>query len=77
MTWIAKRDLLEESKSITMPVLMIQGAEETAYLNSWAEPMLETTTSCSMVTIPNAGHFVNLEQPEAFNKAALTFLDSL
>ena len=47
-----------------MQVLMIQGAEETA-------------TSCSMVTILNAGHFVNLEQPEAFNKAARTFLDSL
>jgi pimeloyl-ACP methyl ester carboxylesterase len=77
MTWIGKRDLLEQSKSITIPVLLIQDAEETAYLNAWAEPMLETVERCSMVTIPNAGHFVNLEQPEAFNKAVREFLDTL
>lgn len=77
MTWIHKRDLLEEYRFLTMPVLTIQGAEETAYANEWIEPMLEVVPDIRSVTIPEAGHFVNIEQPEAFNAAVREFLESL
>ena len=29
------------------------------------------------VVIPNAGHAANMDQPEAFNNAVLSFLDSV
>ena len=77
MTWIHKRDLLEESRSLTMPVLIIQGAEETAYVNEWVDPMLEAVPDIRSVVIPEAGHFVNIEQSDAFNQAIAQFLVSL
>lgn len=77
MTWIHKRDLLEASRSMSIPVLSIQGAEETAYANEWIEPMLEAVPGICSVTIPKAGHFVNVEHPEAFNRVVREFLGSL
>lgn len=77
MTWIYKEDLLKRVGAIHVPTLIIQGEEEIAYLNEWVQPMLGVMPDVSLTTIPKAGHFVNLEQPEAYNEVVASFLERL
>lgn len=77
MTWINKRDILAPLAETDLPILVVQGAEEGAYLNEWILPMLEMIPTIQSVTIPQAGHFVSIEQPARFNRAVCRFLDTL
>jgi len=38
------------------------------------EPLVEGMSGARQVVIPNAGHAVSVEQPEAFNRELLAFL---
>lgn len=59
--------------SIAVPTLVLVGAEDTPYLGA-ADYMARKIPSASQVVVPAAGHAANLDQPEAFNAAVLSFL---
>lgn len=64
---------LERLQELEMPALVLVGALDNAYLRA-AEVMAARLPRVHKVVIPDAGHVVNVEQAEAFNRAVLEFL---
>jgi pimeloyl-ACP methyl ester carboxylesterase len=62
--------------TIRVPTLVVVGAEDLITPPSAAEAMRAVIPNASLVTIPDAGHLANLENPEAFNDALFAFLRS-
>jgi pimeloyl-ACP methyl ester carboxylesterase len=64
-------------KSITCPTLVLVGEQDA--LTGVAENRLiaESIPGARFEVIPSAGHMSNLEQPEAFNAAVRSFLETL
>ncbi|MDO8672212.1 MAG: alpha/beta fold hydrolase [Dehalococcoidia bacterium] len=62
--------------SITVPTLVLVGANDQAYLNA-TEYMAAKIPGSTRVTIDSAGHASNIDQPAAFNQAMQSFLDDL
>ena len=61
---------------MTVPTLIVTGDEDEPCL----EPsifMKRTIRSSGLVVMPKAGHTVNLEDPDAFNRAVLDFLTAV
>ncbi|MBX6722720.1 MAG: 2-succinyl-6-hydroxy-2,4-cyclohexadiene-1-carboxylate synthase [Dactylosporangium sp.] len=61
---------------LSMPVLLIAGAEDEKYRRLAVE-MAATIPNAEHVIVEGAGHTPHLEQPESFNRAVLAFLDRL
>lgn len=61
---------------IDIPTLIIHGADDQLIPTTEAKAMHQAIPDSRLVIIPEAGHLVNLEQPEAFNAAVRTFLES-
>ena len=64
---------LDRLAEIAAPALVLVGALDTGYLRA-AEVMTARISGAKSVTIPEAGHCVNIEQTDAFNRAVLGFL---
>ncbi len=64
---------LDRLGEIQAPTLVLVGALDAAYLRA-AEVMAARIAGATSVTIPDAGHCVNIEQTDAFNRAVLGFL---
>ena len=62
--------------SITVPTLVIVGAEDTDFL-AGADYMHRHIPNSRKVVIDNAGHAANMDQPEAFNAAVRELLEQL
>ena len=62
--------------SITVPTLVIVGAEDTDFL-AGADYMHRHIPDSRKVVIDNAGHAANMDQPEAFNAAVRELLEQL
>jgi pimeloyl-ACP methyl ester carboxylesterase len=62
--------------SITVPTLVIVGEQDTPFLGP-SEYMAKKIRGARLETIAGAGHSANLDQPDAFNRVLLSFLDSL
>ena len=59
-------ELIDKMKAITAPTLIMTGDEDWPCL----EPgllMKRTIASAALIVMPNAGHTINLEEPDAFN----------
>lgn len=67
-------DRLED---IACPVLLITSDLDTVYPATLTESMLARIPQATLTRISGAGHISNLEQPEAFNRALIEFLDAL
>ena len=67
-------DLLDK---ISVPTLLIFGAEDKVTNLEMAETMARTIPNSSLVKIENAGHYSNLEQPEIFNQALSDFIKTV
>ncbi len=67
---------IDELASITVPALVVVGAEDEAYLRA-ADVMAARLPNAKKVVIPGAGHVVSIEEPEALNAAILHFLRAL
>ena len=52
------------------------GEQDTAYARA-GEVMAAKLPNATHVVIPDAGHVVNIEQTEAFNRAVIEFLATL
>lgn len=69
---------------VEVPVLILFGAEDKLIPNRYLHPNLSTQTvaqqakasipDSQLVLLPAAGHMLQFEQPQAFNKALLQFL---
>jgi pimeloyl-ACP methyl ester carboxylesterase len=69
-------DLTEDMKRITVPTLIMTGDEDWACL----EPgilMKKMIPSAGLVVMPNCGHTINLEDPEAYNRHLEDFLHAV
>lgn len=65
--------VIDALPGIEAPALVVVGEHDAAYLRS-AEVMAAKLPRAESVTIAEAGHMVNIEQPEAFDAAVLRFL---
>jgi 3-oxoadipate enol-lactonase len=61
-------------KAISVPTLLIFGEHDKIANLEIAEKMKSEIPDAALTTIKNAGHYSNLEQPEAFNDALVSFV---
>ena len=66
--------VIDELPDIAAPALVLLGEKDEAYQRA-AEVMVAKLPNAERVTIPGAGHIVNIDETEAFNAAVLAFLD--
>jgi pimeloyl-ACP methyl ester carboxylesterase len=67
-------DLRDQLRSIEPVTLVVVGDDDFIAGPACAEAMLRELPDAELVTIPDAGHFVYAEQPEAFRAALTDFL---
>jgi pimeloyl-ACP methyl ester carboxylesterase len=73
---IAERtDSTELLPAITVPSLVIVGAEDVLTTTADAERIVRGIKGAQLVVIPEAGHLSNLEQPERFTAAVERFAE--
>jgi pimeloyl-ACP methyl ester carboxylesterase len=66
-------DLVDKMRTMTVPTLVMTGDEDWPCL----EPgllMKRTIPTAALVVMPNCGHAINLEDPEAFNRHVADFM---
>jgi pimeloyl-ACP methyl ester carboxylesterase len=76
---MAMRDRPDSTPTLTeisTPTLIVVGAEDTLTPPKEAEAMCKVIRGARLVTIPDAAHLSNVEQPEVFNHAVREFLKS-
>ena len=59
---------------IKVPTLLILGDRDVPQIKATIEQLEKGISHAKKVVIKNAGHMVNMEQPESFNEAVLDFL---
>jgi len=73
---IPKIDLTERLKEIRCPSVVIVGKEDLATPVAMAQEIHHAMPGSTLAIIPGAAHLSNLEQPEAFNQALMSFLSA-
>ena len=75
---LAQRDarVIESLPGIKVPSLVVVGADDTPFLAA-SDYMAAKIPGARKVVVPNAGHAVNIDQPQAFIDAVKPFLDGL
>ena len=68
--------VMDNIATIDVPTLVIVGSEDKPFLGS-SEYMAKKISGAKLVKIEGAGHAANMEKPDEFNAALLSFLDSL
>jgi len=69
-------DLGARMEALRVPTLVVTGDEDEPCLEP-ALFMKRKIPSAGLVVLPKAGHTINLEEPEAFNRAVLDFLTAV
>lgn len=64
-------------EEISVPALMIVGERDMSDFLNIAGVMVQNIPNARLVTIVGVGHMSNMENPESFNREALSFLRSL
>lgn len=67
-------DRTKDLSSICVPTHVVVGADDRLTPPAMAKEIADQIPGAVLTVIPDAGHLVNIEQPEAFNQAALSFL---
>ncbi len=70
-------DALARLGEIAVPTLLVTAAEDIPDVHVHAGALETGITGALRVVIPDAGHLVYLERPEAFNRAVLEFLSRI
>ena len=75
---LTQRDarVINSLPEIKVPALVIVGANDAPFLNA-ADYMATKIPNATKVVIQNAGHAVNIDQPDLFNNAVLRFLEKV
>jgi len=71
---IAKLDLTHRLREISIPTMVVVGADDPATTVEMARTIHQGIGGSELVILKDAAHLSNLEQPEAFNEAVLGFL---
>jgi pimeloyl-ACP methyl ester carboxylesterase len=74
MARASAEDLRDVLARISVPTLLVYGAEDVRAPLTVAEKLHEEISGSTLVVLPNAGHICNIEAPEGFNKAVRNFL---
>ncbi len=74
---IAALDLTARLGTITLPTLVVVGADDPGTPAAMARVIHEQISGSELVMIPSASHLSNIEQAESFNKTVTTFLRRL
>jgi pimeloyl-ACP methyl ester carboxylesterase len=69
-------DLGERLGALRVPTLVVTGDEDEPCLEP-ALFMKRKIPSAGLLVLPKSGHTINLEEPEAFNRAVLDFLTAV
>lgn len=72
-----RKDHTEFLKTITAPTLLIFGEDDKITDSEAAKTLNREIANSTLITLPNAGHYSNLEQPELFNNVFADFLKKL
>ena len=67
-------DLRDGLRTIEAPVLVVVGDDDFICGPACAEAIVDALSDVQLVTIPDSGHFVYVEQPAAFRAALTEFL---
>ena len=70
-----RRDTCDELQQINIPVLIMVGKEDKITPIAAAQQMHEKIRGSMLKIIQHAGHIINLENPIAFNKRLVKFLE--
>jgi pimeloyl-ACP methyl ester carboxylesterase len=75
---LTQRDagVIETLPNIKVPALVVVGADDTPFLAA-SDYMAAKIPGAKKVVIAAAGHAANIDQPQAFNAAVVSFLDGL
>jgi pimeloyl-ACP methyl ester carboxylesterase len=76
-SWIDREDRLDRLAEITLPTLVIHAEDDGGIPIAKAEAMHARLPRSTFVRVPDSGHLVTEEQPEAVSTALRTFLDDL
>jgi pimeloyl-ACP methyl ester carboxylesterase len=68
---------VERLGELQLPTLVIVGAHDTPYMLAAASFMEERIPSARKVTIENAAHLPNLDEPEEFQRVVAAFLEGV
>ncbi|MFM9887838.1 MAG: alpha/beta fold hydrolase [Burkholderiales bacterium] len=69
-------ELVDGMKKITAPALVITGDEDDPCLEP-ALLMKRNIPTAALVVLPRAGHTINIEEPDAFNRALFEFASAV
>jgi len=67
--------VIESLPAIVIPTLVLVGADDEQF-RAAADYMAARIPGARKVVLPGAGHAANVDQPEAFNRAVLSFLEA-
>jgi 3-oxoadipate enol-lactonase len=73
---IPKINLTARLKEIKCPILVIVGADDPGTPPAMAQEIHANAPGSKLVTLPQAAHLANLEQPEGFTRALRDFIRS-
>lgn len=62
---------------IKAPTLLILGEKDVPYIHAAVAALEKGIVGARKVVVPGAGHIVNMEEPEAFDRALAEFLAGL
>lgn len=74
VTQYDRPDVWEHLPRIGAPTLIVRGADSTLLRRETALRMEAAIPDCRLVEVPGGGHWVHLEQPEAYAAAVRAFL---
>jgi pimeloyl-ACP methyl ester carboxylesterase len=74
MAHAAAEDLRDVLPRVTVPTLLVNGADDTRAPRVVADHLHASIPASGLMVIPGCGHLVNLESPAEFNDAVRTFL---
>ena len=72
---ITNFDLAEHIHAISLPAMILVGEADQAMPIAMSRAVQERIAGSELVIIPAASHLSSMEQPEAFNRAIMTFLN--
>jgi pimeloyl-ACP methyl ester carboxylesterase len=74
MARASAEDVRDALGSVAMPTLLVCGDRDVRAPLAVAEQLHEAIASSRLVVLANTGHVCNVEAPDDFNEAVLTFL---
>ncbi len=69
--------LLERLREIKVPALILVGELNPRIYHEWADIQNKNILNSKKEIVPNAGHALNIENPEKFNKLILRYLSEI